>query len=246
MPRPSIPLHSTNSTNHEAHHYVLFSILLSLHPSQVQYHLNLEHPQTARRSGVQTHLTAFNDAFPTDYCQAKCCYPQLDKYSCRISPCGMLLDQLYAPFIFNLFSHYTSTCFALASCPSSGGDNVNGDSQCVMCFRSSNYWTQICVQCCLAFPVFWIMETISLLREQSYTHQHTVWTENGVQVWDFYSRWYQRRTEGGVWGGSNQPLPPKFQSFDKAEPNSRFRGIYIRNNVIGIVRSRTKSTEFKV
>jgi hypothetical protein len=28
--------------------------------------------------------------------------------------------------------------------------------------------------------------------------------------------------------------PPKFQSFDKAEPNSQFRGIYIRNNVIRI------------
>jgi hypothetical protein len=37
---------------------------------------------------------------------------------------------------------------------------------------------------------------------------------------------YQWRTEGGgVWGGST---PPKFRRFDKAEPNSQFRGKYIR------------------
>jgi hypothetical protein len=40
----------------------------------------------------------------------------------------------------------------------------------------------------------------------------------------------QWRTEGGV----VNPPPPKFRSFDKAEPNSKFRGIYIRNNVIRI------------
>jgi hypothetical protein len=32
--------------------------------------------------------------------------------------------------------------------------------------------------------------------------------------------------------GFNPPPPPKFQSFDKAEPNSHFRGKYIRNNLI--------------
>jgi hypothetical protein len=37
---------------------------------------------------------------------------------------------------------------------------------------------------------------------------------------------------GGVWGSN--PLTPKFGSFDKAEPNSQFRGIYIRNNLIRI------------
>jgi hypothetical protein len=44
--------------------------------------------------------------------------------------------------------------------------------------------------------------------------------------------WTQWRTEERV-GGSN-PLPPKFRSFDKAEPNFRFRGKYIHNNLIRI------------
>ena len=39
----------------------------------------------------------------------------------------------------------------------------------------------------------------------------------------------QWRTEGGF-GVFNAPSPLKFQSFDKAEPNSQFRGKYIRNN----------------
>jgi hypothetical protein len=34
-------------------------------------------------------------------------------------------NQLEALFIFSLFRHYTSTCFGLASCPSSGGNNVH-------------------------------------------------------------------------------------------------------------------------
>jgi hypothetical protein len=33
-------------------------------------------------------------------------------------------NQMYALFIFSLLSHYTSTCFGLASCPSSGGNSV--------------------------------------------------------------------------------------------------------------------------
>jgi hypothetical protein len=33
-------------------------------------------------------------------------------------------NQIDALFIFSLFSHYTSTCFGLASFPSSGGNNV--------------------------------------------------------------------------------------------------------------------------
>jgi hypothetical protein len=41
---------------------------------------------------------------------------------------------------------------------------------------------------------------------------------------------YQR---GRVWGVQTPP-PPKFRSFAKAEPNSQFRGIYIRNNLIRI------------
>jgi hypothetical protein len=42
----------------------------------------------------------------------------------------------------------------------------------------------------------------------------------------------QWRTEGGL--GVQPPPPPKFQSFDKAEPNSQLRGKYIRNNLIRI------------
>jgi hypothetical protein len=41
----------------------------------------------------------------------------------------------------------------------------------------------------------------------------------------------QWRNEGRVLGGSN---PPKFRSFDKAEPNSQLRGKYIRNNLTKI------------
>jgi hypothetical protein len=46
----------------------------------------------------------------------------------------------------------------------------------------------------------------------------------------------QWRIEGGeVWWVQNSPPPPpKFQSFDKPEPNSQFRGKYIRNNLIRI------------
>jgi hypothetical protein len=38
-------------------------------------------------------------------------------------------------------------------------------------------------------------------------------------------------TEGGVWGVQN---PSKFRRFDKAKPNSLFRGKYIRINLIRI------------
>jgi hypothetical protein len=38
---------------------------------------------------------------------------------------------------------------------------------------------------------------------------------------------------GGVWG-VQPPTPPKFRSFYKAEPNSQFRGKYIRNNLTRI------------
>jgi hypothetical protein len=41
----------------------------------------------------------------------------------------------------------------------------------------------------------------------------------------------QWRTEG-VFGGSNHPPPPKFRSFDKAEPNSQLGGKYIRNCLV--------------
>jgi hypothetical protein len=35
----------------------------------------------------------------------------------------------------------------------------------------------------------------------------------------------------GVWGGGSTP-PPKFRSFVKAQPNSQFRGKYIRNCLV--------------
>jgi hypothetical protein len=35
-----------------------------------------------------------------------------------------VMKPTYALFIFSLFSHYTSPCFGIASCPSSGGNNV--------------------------------------------------------------------------------------------------------------------------
>jgi hypothetical protein len=42
----------------------------------------------------------------------------------------------------------------------------------------------------------------------------------------------QWRSEGR--GGLGSSNPPKFRGFDKAEPNSHFRGKYIRNNLIRI------------
>jgi hypothetical protein len=42
----------------------------------------------------------------------------------------------------------------------------------------------------------------------------------------------QWRTEGGL--VVQTPPPSKFRSFDKAEPNSQFRGKYICNNLIRI------------
>jgi hypothetical protein len=44
----------------------------------------------------------------------------------------------------------------------------------------------------------------------------------------------QWRTEAWVWGGSNSRPPSKFRSFAKPEPNSQFRGTYIRNYLIRI------------
>jgi hypothetical protein len=49
--------------------------------------------------------------------------------------------------------------------------------------------------------------------------------------WNFVLDTGQCHTEGEGLVGLN---PPKFQSFDKAEPNSQFRGKYIRNNLIRI------------
>jgi hypothetical protein len=45
-------------------------------------------------------------------------------------------------------------------------------------------------------------------------------------------QWLTER--GGRGGGFKFCLPPKFRSFDKAEPNFQFHGKYIRNNLIRI------------
>jgi hypothetical protein len=39
---------------------------------------------------------------------------------------------------------------------------------------------------------------------------------------------------GWFWEGCSNPPPPKFRSFDEAEPNSQFRGKYIGNNLTRI------------
>jgi hypothetical protein len=43
----------------------------------------------------------------------------------------------------------------------------------------------------------------------------------------------QWRTEEVIWG-VHPPPTPKFRSFEKAEPNSQFRGKYIHYNLIRI------------
>jgi hypothetical protein len=44
----------------------------------------------------------------------------------------------------------------------------------------------------------------------------------------------QQVTGSGIPRGVKIPPPPKFRSFDKAEPNSQFSGKYIHNNLIRI------------
>jgi hypothetical protein len=48
-----------------------------------------------------------------------------------------------------------------------------------------------------------------------------------VNHYIFQVRLLHWRTEGG-----STPPPPKFRSFDKAEPNSQFRGKYVRNCLV--------------
>jgi hypothetical protein len=45
---------------------------------------------------------------------------------------------------------------------------------------------------------------------------------------------YQDALNSGIQRGVGVNPPPKFRSFDKAEPNSQFRGKYIYNNLIRI------------
>jgi hypothetical protein len=53
--------------------------------------------------------------------------------------------------------------------------------------------------------------------------------------WPISKRW-RIRCRSAQWctEGFQTPLPPKFRNFDKAEPNSPFRGKYIRNNLTRI------------
>jgi hypothetical protein len=64
----------------------------------------------------------------------------------------------------------------------------------------------------------WFFSKFAFTFTSSYSTQHP-----GPRQW---------RTEG--WFGGFNPPPPKFLSFDKAEPNSQFRGKYIRNSLIRI------------
>jgi hypothetical protein len=56
--------------------------------------------------------------------------------------------------------------------------------------------------------------------------------ENNCE-WYISTRWHTEGVGGGV-GVFKPPPTPKLRSFDKAEPNSQFRGKYIRNNLIRI------------
>ena len=57
---------------------------------------------------------------------------------------------------------------------------------------------------------------------------------NIVPLYGKRTRREQWLTEEGGLGCSNPPPPSKFRSFDKAEPNSQFRGKYIRNKLTRI------------
>jgi hypothetical protein len=52
--------------------------------------------------------------------------------------------------------------------------------------------------------------------------------------WNHHTAARTFTARNGVPRGGSNPPPPKFRSFDKAEPNSQFRGKYIRNNLIRI------------
>ena len=52
--------------------------------------------------------------------------------------------------------------------------------------------------------------------------------------WPLHIEFTQWRTEGGFRVFKPPPSPPKFRIFYKAEPNSQFRGKYIRNNLTRI------------
>jgi hypothetical protein len=73
----------------------------------------------------------------------------------------------------------------------------------------------------------WTWQRVSKRR------QNLTWRWENTQNKTYWFLSYMLQTSvayrAGFEGGSN---PPKFRSFDKAEPNSQFCGIYIHNNLI--------------
>jgi hypothetical protein len=72
---------------------------------------------------------------------------------------------------------------------------------------------------------------ISVSKEQTTSIFRVNPADAGSILKHIHVQWH---TEGRGLGGFNSPPPPKFRSFAKAEPNSQFCGIYIRNNLIRI------------
>jgi hypothetical protein len=69
-------------------------------------------------------------------------------------------------------------------------------------------------------------------EDSQYGDAHKVFIQliNGVFLKLMQYVMMQWHTEGGGLGGSTPP--PKFRSFNKAEPNSQFHGKYIRNCLV--------------
>jgi hypothetical protein len=82
------------------------------------------------------------------------------------------------------------------------------------------------------------MSNIRVPRLQTRARAHVPRTETHIfflyEFIDVQSLVLMQWRTKGVLGGFKHPLPPKLRSFARAEPNSLFRGIYIRNNLIRI------------
>ena len=79
---------------------------------------------------------------------------------------------------------------------------------------------------------------VTFINKSDWKHSQMSWLIHWeMEEWDIWGDLHLDNPEpvayqGGVWGV--QPPPPKFRSFDKAEPNYQFRGKYIRNNLTRI------------
>jgi hypothetical protein len=75
-------------------------------------------------------------------------------------------------------------------------------------------------------------ETITISEVVKYIHRKFQWCTGEVWGWrlEVWGLGWGLGLGLGGWGFN----PPKFRSFDKAEPNSQFRGKYFRNNLIRI------------